>query len=213
MAGCSTTDGPKVITVQAQDYHAAFDAATQVASSHGLRPVVMDRGTGIIETAPRAAGSLLEPWRTDNAGLSDTLAHTVNFERRRMRVEFVPAGTNLPEPDPSKPVQAAALPGTDRANARYDLLTYTGTLEMRAWVYVERQFRPNQRIGSWTRGQTKYATDPLEKGDPEDTTTTAPGEWTPVGRDDAYERTVMAQIQRSLAAAPASSSPASAAGK
>ncbi len=199
--------------MQSADYHAAFDAATQVASSHGLRPVVMDRGTGIIETAPRSAGSLLEPWRTDNAGLSDTLAHTVNYERRRMRVEFVPAGTNLPEPDPSKPVHAAAIPGTDRANERFDLLTYSGTLEMRAWIYVERQFRPNQRIGSWTRGQTKYSTDPLDKADPEDTTTSAPGEWTPVGRDDAYERTVMAQIQHRLAAAPAPTSPAPAAGK
>lgn len=196
-------DGPRVLTVHGPDYPAAFDAAVFVAKSHGLRPVVMDRGTGIIETHPRSSGSVLEPWRVDNRSLGQALGNTVNFERRRMRVEFVPADLNFPAPNPDQPVQSAALPGSDRAESRFDLIAYDGPVEIRAWVYVEREFRPNQQVGTWTQRQTRYADDPLDRQDAEDTTTEIAGTWTPVGRDEAYERTVMAEIRKRLLEPPA----------
>ena len=83
---------PAVIAFPRADYDRAFDAALEGARTDGLQPVVVDRALGVIETAPRTAGSFVEPWRTDNAGVEDTLAHTVNFERRRARIEFVPQG-------------------------------------------------------------------------------------------------------------------------
>lgn len=198
--GCATVskDGPRVLTFSSGDYSAAFDAAVHVAREHGLRPSIMDRETGIIETWPRHAGSLLEPWRTDNATFGETLTHTVNFERRRLRVEFVPADLSVPLPNPDDPTKAAAIPGSTRSNARLDLLKHDGPIEMRAWVYLEREFRPNQKIGDWTYSQTRYASDPVDIPDSRDTTTVAPGDWTPVGRDEAYERTLIAEIQRLL---------------
>jgi hypothetical protein len=207
-AGCSVArEGPRVLTFSAGDYTAAFDAAVAVAKEHKLQPVVMDRETGVIETRPRHAGSLLEPWRRDNGTLGDTMAHTINFERRRLRIEFVPAEFSAPTPDPSKPVLAAAIPGSTRAEGRFDLLRNPSPVEMRAWVYVEREFVPNQSIGDWTYSQTRTSSDPLDTPDPRDATTTSPGDWTPVGRDEAYERTIVAEIQR-LLQPPTDSAPA-----
>lgn len=200
VGGCTTVEGPRVLTIHAPDYNAAFDAALDSAQAHGLRPVVTDRGTGIIETDARTSGSMLEPWRTDNSGFAQMVGNTINFERRRMRVEFVPADFTLPAPDPGAQVVGAALPGTTKAESRFDLLHHEGPIEIRAWVYVEREFRANQQIGSWTQRQTRYAGDPLDRQAPGDLTTIAEGTWTPIGRDEAYERTVMADIQRRLAA-------------
>jgi hypothetical protein len=188
-------DGPRVLTVHGADYAAAFDTAMEVAKAHGLRPVVADRETGVIETDARAAGSILEPWRVDNSGLVQALSNTVNFER----VEFVPAGMSLAPPDPEAPVAPAALPGSDRAEARVELSAFTGPIEIRAWVFVEREFRPYQQVGTWTQRQTRYADDPTDRPAKGDDTVSLPGTWTPVGRDEAYERTLMAEIQRRLA--------------
>lgn len=209
-AGCAThSQQERVMTVTAADYPAAFDAALAVADSHGLKPVVMDRSTGIIETGARGTGSLLQPWRQDNNGLADGLAQTINFQRRRMRVEFVPVGLSLPAPDIDGAIQPAAIPGSTRAEQRFDLTTNKGPVEMRAWVFLEREFRPNQRIGNWTLVQTRYSRDPLEAPNPADQTTSMPGTWTPIGRDEAYERMVMAEIhERILPPSVAGTAPA-----
>lgn len=197
VAGCATPpQPPRVLTVQPEDYPAVFDAAVQAARDNGLHPVVMDRQTGVIESAPRHTGSLVEPWRLDNDGLADGLAQTINFQRRRLRVEFVPADFSLPAPDPNQPVPGAAIPGSTRAEERFDLTRARGPVEMRTWVYLEREFRPNQRIGNWTLSQTRISIDPLDVPDLRDATTRADERWTPIGRDEPYERRIMAQIQQ-----------------
>lgn len=206
-AGCAAPGGAPALTVEAKDYPATFDAALLAARDHRLQPVVTDRDLGIIETAPRNAGSLLEPWRTDNSGIDQSFAQTVNHERRRARIEFLPAGWAAPVPDPSAPVVEAAIPGTDRAEARVDLAREKGPIEMRVWVFVDRAFLPNQRIGDWTLSQMRYARDPLDRQDPQDTTTRSETKWTPIGRDQAYERRLADRIREILAeratAAPA----------
>ena len=207
-AGCAATpeappgqaDGA-AITVPAADYPRAFDAAIAATRADRLEPVVADRAMGVIETDGRVAGSLLEPWRTDNDGLAGGFAHTVNHERRRARIEFVPEGWAAPVPDPAAPIQAAAIPGTDRAEARFDLSAPKGPVEVHVLVFIDRSFVANKQIGTWSLSQVRYAQDPLDARDTRDDTTRAPTRWTPIGRDPAYERRLADRIRATLAAA------------
>lgn len=180
------------------DYARVFEAALESARADGLQPVVVDQELGVIETDARITGSVVQPWRTDDDGIQDLLAHTVNFERRRARFEFVPEVFDLPTPTADQRSIAAALPGSLRADARLDLLQVTGTIEMRAWVYVDRGFMPNQRIGRWTLQETTYSRDPSEVQDSQDESTRIPTEWTPIGRDVPYEQRLMRRIREEL---------------
>ncbi len=193
---------PSVVDLRREDYERAFEAALDAASRDGLEPVVVDRSLGIIETDSRAAGSFLEPWRTDNAGLADTMSHTVNFERRRARFEFVPEPFDAAIGDPSTTIAGPALPGSDRAERRFDLESWKGPVQMRTWVMVDRQFRPNQRFGTWSLRSSTYSVDPLAAPDPRDPSTRAPTEWTPTGRDVQYERRLTARVLESLRSNP-----------
>jgi hypothetical protein len=200
IGGCASEPPvPAVLAFPRAEYDRAFEAALEGARADGLQPVVVDRELGVIETAPRSAGSFLEPWRGDNAGLEDTMAHTVNFERRRARIEFVPQSFAPPTPALDAPAQGPAIPGSDRAEGRFDLTQFTGTVEMRAWVYLDRGFRPNQRIGAWTLSQETYSADPTQQQDRADESTRTPTEWTPIGRDVPYEQRLMRRIAELMA--------------
>ena len=195
-AGCAPEQVPSVVELTRAEYDRAFDAALEVARRDGLEPVVVDRSLGVIETDARPAGSLLEPWRGDNAGLQDGVAHTVNFERRRARFEFVPEPFTVPVPDVSRTSAGAALPGSDRAEDRVDLLTQQGPVQLRTFVTIDREFVPNQQVGRWTLGETRTSVDPTQARAPGDASTASPTRWTPVGRDVQYERRLTAGILR-----------------
>lgn len=193
------------------DYDRVFDAALESVRQAGLQPVVADRELGVIETGPRTAGSILEPWRTDNDGLGDAMASTVNLQRRRARFEFVPEGFAAPEPRTDRPSPGPAIAGSDRAEDRFDLVTFTGRIEVRAWVFVDRAFKPYQSFGRWTLGETRYATNPEDKRNPDDPATAISTEWTPIGRDVPYEERLMRRLRELLAEPgnPASATPES----
>ena len=199
LAGCAAPPVPPVLAFDRADYERVFEAAIESAREDGLEPVVADRDLGVIETAPRTAGSLLEPWRTDNADVEEMVAHTVNFERRRARFEFVPEGFAVPAPDPRGPSVGPAIPGSDRAEQRFDLMKAGGRIELRAWVYVDRAFLPNQSFGRWTLGETRYSTDPTQARRPDDPATAINTQWTPIGRDEPYEQRLMQRIHVLLA--------------
>ncbi|MFM9180275.1 MAG: hypothetical protein ACKOV8_03350 [Phycisphaerales bacterium] len=198
LAGCAAPV-PPVLAFDRADYERVFEAAIESAREDGLDPVVADRDLGVIETTPRTAGSVVEPWRTDNAGVEEMLAHTVNFERRRARFEFVPEGFAAPVPDPQAPSVGPAIPGSDRAEQRFDLMKAGGRIELRAWVYVDRAFLPNQSFGRWTLGETRYSIDPTQARRPDDPGTAIDTQWTPIGRDEPYEQRLMQRIHALLA--------------
>ena len=201
LAGCAAPV-PPVLAFDRADYERVFEAAMESAREDGLDPVVADRDLGVIETLPRTAGSVVEPWRTDNAGIEEMIAHTVNFERRRARFEFVPEGFAAPVPDPQSPSVGPAIPGSDRAEQRFDLMKSGGRIELRAWVFVDRAFLPNQSFGRWTLGETRYSTDPTQARQPDDPGTAIDTQWTPIGRDEPYEQRLMQRIHALLAKAP-----------
>ena len=201
LAGCASPV-PPALAFDRADYERVFEAAMESAREDGLEPVVADRDLGVIETSPRTAGSVVEPWRTDSSGIEEMLAHTVNLERRRARFEFVPEGFAAPVPEPQSRSLGPAIPGSDRAEQRFDLAKAGGRIELRTWVFVDRAFLPNQSFGRWTLGETRYSTDPTQARRPDDPGTAIDTRWTPIGRDEPYEQRLNRRIHELLSKAP-----------
>lgn len=201
--GCNTLEGEDSMQLGSQDYARAFDACIETGRDEGMPPSLADRGNGIIETEPRSIGSFFEPWRTDSSGPEQTLQSTVQYERRRVRFVFVPAGFE-PEPiDGKGPFNGAAQPDSPADRARFDLETYEGILELRTRVFIERGFVPGIRTSTWSSTLTTTTTEPRPKGR-DDGTDRTPTQWTPIGRDEAAERTMMRAVRARLTEAATS---------
>lgn len=217
MSGCHG-DGPEVLTISPKDYPAAFAACMEQARDVGMPAIVADRTIGVIETRPRHIGSFMEPWRLDSDGIAQMAEATVQFERRRVRFEFVPVGFTLPAPSGAGRLTGPDIPGSTLAGERFDLENPTTDLELRAWVFIERGFTPGLKPGTWSLSLTTTWTDPITNapsGDPRDESTRAPTTWTPIARDESMERTLLARVEsqmmreRGAAADTAPSVPAS----
>ena len=200
LGGCLSADGPRSLTVTPGQYPQAFDAAIAAARDHGFSPVVVDRTTGIIETDARHAGTLLEPWRLDNDSIDQSAANTLVKTRRRVRVEFTPAGWVPPPLAADGTLQGASLPGSRTDLERFDLQSWTGPIEARVWVYLEKSAEPGVQLSSYSgtlasRYQETRGEDPAA---PTDGSTRYRSSWNPTGRDEAYERTIGKAIEDAL---------------
>ena len=197
--GCATSQGPDFLSIDSQRYSDAFDAAVEAARVAGLSPIVRDRRSGLIETEPRIAGSVLEPWRDDNASFTQAIENSITFQRRRARFEFAPV-IFQPDQAPDAQLTGPDLFGTQAAEI--DLSRHTGPLELRVWVYVERSYTPGLRRSTWTRANTTRT-----RIVPAEDDGALPRQyWTPVHRDEAFERRLLTAVQSALAQPPEASS-------
>jgi len=192
--GCaSTSTGPGVLVIESSNYAAAFDAAASVVRADGMKPAVMDRRGGYIHTDPAAAGSLVEPWKPRASSPRQALENTMTLQRRTARFEFRPAGVEeLPNTDVGKLAGPALLTGLD-----VDLTTYEGPIEVRVWVYVDRQYKRGIRRGTWSLN-----TETVTKELPADSLweQTPSTFWVPMTRDVARERALLASVLLQLSA-------------
>ena len=208
VVGCaSSPSGPSYLSVPHAQYERAFDAACAAARDEGFVPEVVDRNAGAIESAPKFAGSAIEPWTWVEMTAGDVVEGTFGFERRRARFEFVPAGFRPAAPEGTAPLAGPILPGSERGK-RSDLTRAEGELEVRVSVSVERQFRPGYQGGAYTRALGSYSRDVTTKDVP--TTPRDRSTWTAVARDERMERALIERMSKRLAEAAAT--PAGAAG-
>jgi hypothetical protein len=192
LGGCATSRGPELLRIDAEAYPDAFDAALEASRTHGMPPALRDRRQGVIETQPSLASSVLEPWGSDNASLGQAVENTIAFQRRRARFEFVPAGIMPPAAADDHPEAGPDLLGVDAP--RFDLSAYRGELELRVRVFVERAYAMGVRRGTWSRRTTTRAKIDAPASDgaiPTDF-------WTPISRDEAFERRLLAAVDRAL---------------
>ena len=217
--GCaSSPNGPAFLTVPHPRYDAAFDAACQAARQAGLVPTLVDREAGVIETAPRLAGSVIEPWSWGEMTASDVVEGTLGFERRLARVEFIPVGVAPAAPEGTAPLAGPVLPGSERGVGA-DMTKVAGDIEIRVTVSVERRFQPGYQGTPYTRALGSYWREAAPKAGSRaaaDASRAAPRDlsrWTAVSRDERLERVLAADIvarltEPSAAAQPAASSEA-----
>ena len=199
LVGCATDPtGASFVTVPHARYDEAFDLACTVARAEGLVPEISDRRTGTIETKPRLAGSVMEPWEWTDLTTGDVVEGTLALERRRARFEFVPTGFRPEPPQGTVPLAGPVLPGSSRGEGA-DVEKLTVDLELRVTVSVERQFRPGFQRSSWTCSLGSFYKDVSIVDDPR-----APRDlsmWTAVARDERFERLLIDRIAQQLVVA------------
>ena len=154
VTGCTTSsDGRDRLTLTANDYPEAFDAAVAAVRAHGLEPRVMDRRGGVIETDAIQTPSLLEPWAWQGTDRDLALLNTLGNTQRRIRVEFTPArGTPLARTS-AETLESPDLLGMDMSE---DLTETSGPIDARVWIWIERTYRPGRNLSSWTLSKTSY---------------------------------------------------------
>ena len=87
--GCAPgSEGPELLVIPSSSYARAFDAADAVVREESMSPALRDRRGGVIETEPRIEGSVLEPWRDDNATAEQAWENTFAFQRRRWNLRW-----------------------------------------------------------------------------------------------------------------------------
>ncbi len=183
------------LAVPKGEYERYFLAASEVARAEGLAPELSDRASGTIETEPRLAGSVVEPWAWKELTFTEVIEGTFGFERRRARFEFVPSGFRPIAPEGSAPLAGPVLPGSERGSGA-DLARASADLELRVSVSVERQFQPGHQGPAYTRSMGSYSRDvTLEKplsasGAPRDRSS-----WTPIARDERLERILLEKVR------------------
>ena len=192
--GCATSEGTEFLTISAASYHHTFDTAVEAARDAGFTPSVKDRRSGIIETDPTMSGSLVDPWQGGISSWDQALENTISHQRRRARFEFTPIGF---KPSRSNEGSADEPDLFDPDHKELDLTRATGSIELRVWVYVERAHAPGRRRSTWTRSRSRrMKIIPTIKNEE-----LAPGQyWTPVQRDQAFERRLLAAISSQLSA-------------
>ena len=193
LASCATRSGPGVVSVAAGDYARAFDAAMASAADAGMRPALIDRRSGVIETDPANSGSVVEPWRPLSGSARDGLENTIAFNRRAARLEFRPTEVKGASEGDRSDLRGPDLLSLPTLGG--DLTSWSGPLELRAWVYVHRRQTRGMRHGTWSRRSGS-----VTKILPADAKwEQAPSWfWQPIARDRIAEQRLLADIARRL---------------
>ena len=183
--GCAGAQGPEVLSIPSGKYELAFDTAVEVARSRGMQPVLLDRRTGVIETDPVIAGTILEPWYQDTADFAQGIDNTLSQYRMKARFEFMPAGML----QDSKAESGPDLLGI--ASSPIDLTTTDRAIELRVQVFRERRHTVGQRRHTWSRRMNSRTLHGVDDETWESSNTVF---WTPESRDDAAERRMLAEV-------------------
>jgi hypothetical protein len=191
---------PTVVVIERADYARWFDAAVALSGEEDMPAELRDRDGGIIETRPKVAGSLIEPWDWPRGDVGEAVEATLSFERRRARFEFLPSGfrpeAGFAVADDDARLAGRRTPGSTDPTAfgAVDLSRYEGPIEVRVWVWVERAFTPNLQRSPWTFSQTTFASDPTKSRPTGDASTRDRSIWTPIARDAAMETILLDKL-------------------
>ena len=172
VTGCASQAGPEKLLIATSEYERVFVSAIEVARRESLVGGLRDRRTGVIETEPEFAPTILEPWHAGGEPSSRLMESTISFQRRRARFEF--------SPHPLADVGEAV-----------DLTRYEGELDLRVFVHVDRMHTVGRRRSTWSR-RVSSIEEVLEVDE------SVTRRWVPAGRDTAMERRLLAALQTAL---------------
>jgi len=215
LTGCSSrvVSMNNPIAITAEEYDRVFEAAVDVLRLNEFVVNRQDRRFGIITTEPYVAGSLLEPWRTDNTTAYQWSDATLNYQRRIVNVHLEPAvpaalaaaelnrvavrrGEAATEVDDEQVGEVVAQAvGESPESEPPPATTYDGqTYQLRVVVDLEQRQVPEQQLHTAAMSsETYYGRSPDVRS-----TVTEEGRelsfWKPIGRDIYYEQRLVQEI-------------------
>lgn len=173
MVGCTSPPPPTALTVEPDQYDAAFQAVKDVLRDFEFELDRVDARAGIITTVPRASSGIATPWIPHTSTAQDAFEGLAQFEQRTARVEFVPQDGK----QSSERVEPADL-----------------TRTMRIEVQVERLYRPGRRVNATSVRLTSFTFDPRSSHGGGN----ASGFASPQGKDAALADRLMRAIRESI---------------
>lgn len=196
--GCASSQ-PKPtprLEVSASNYDAAFDSVLETLRSERFILDRVDRRLGIIIAKPRTSASAMEPWKGDNATVSQALESTIHYQRRVIRIDFEAFGQGTggaaPAIEPTDGRTTALNQITPSNPPIFEAANHPGTLTVTVKAFIERGHRPGMQIQPLALRMRNITTDPaLRERD-------IPSQfWEPIDRDPYMETELATLIARS----------------
>jgi hypothetical protein len=156
--GCAGIPGPRDFAVASGRYAAAFDAARDTLISRRFELERIDARAGVITTRPKSTSGLATPWDTEQGSLDQEVEDFFNRQQRIVRITFEPS-----DPNPASIAPAASGSPTDPQHVEHepdDLRAYSGPLNARVEVVIERLHRPGWQLEPGAIRHSSYAEDP-----------------------------------------------------
>lgn len=181
------------LELRADEYDKVFDATVAALRDEQFLLDRVDRRLGVITTRPRAAASVLEPWKADNSTPAQAVESTLQYQRRVVRIEFGPLGGL----EPATGVEAMSPFGqVSPAEPFFIPAEHRGTLVLNVRCIVERSHRPGLQIETTAVRRSNVTIDPSlsERG-------VARQFWEPIARDARMETRLKRRIMRGAGAA------------
>lgn len=142
-----------------------------------------DRRQGIVSTSPRVASSVVEPWQPDATRSDRTWESTLNYQRRRIRIEIAPT-------DPATVVESSGQP--------------VSAYQLNVICEFDRRYYPPQQLTTAAVTKIRFTNSRSVRKPIRTETGLEEAYWAPAGRDHAFERELAnAIIERASIVTPA----------
>lgn len=162
MVGCASPRIEPVVDVPAGRYEEAFQSAREVLRERRFSIDRVDARAGVITTRARSSAGLVTPWDGDQSTIEQEIDDAANWQQRRVRIEFVPAGVQSGAASAgaagggSEPVVASpedALLTRDLRDAAFAGAPMVANVR----VIVERINRPGRQLSTKTTRVTGFS--------------------------------------------------------
>lgn len=170
-------------TVSTDSFDRVFLASIDVLRDWRYVVNRKDRRQGIVSAAPRIASSVAEPWQPDATRSDRAWESTINFQRRRIRIEIAPT-------DPATVVESNGGP--------------VSAYQLNVVCELDRRYYPPQQLTSAAVTKIRFTNSRSVRKPIRTEAGVEEAYWAPAGRDHAFERELAnAIIQRASFALPA----------
>lgn len=192
--GCQApvvSEKPTAITLRVPDYETFVEAASSVLRRYDFPPQHIDRGRGLIVTAPATSKQWFEPWRVDSQGPYQLLESSLHTMRRVVTVRLEPLGPAEPATQPT--VQDVLRDEWDREPDVWGAARYRVSVHVDKLRYSAPERQITTAFGTLAIHSARIPTTEGVRGE-----ASRDVNWVPLGRDPLLEAFLLEKITDAL---------------